>query len=494
MSTCNEQFWFVTGSQHLYGPETLDRVGQQAKSVVEGLGSSGFLPYPVSDRGVLTNTDAIRGLFLAANADDTCAGVLVWMHTFSPAQMWIPGLAANQKPLLHLHTQFHRSIPWDSIDMDFMNLNQAAHGDREFGFLASRMQLPRKVVVGHWQDPDLARRVGSWMRVAASWQASQQLRLARFGDNMRTVAVTEGDKVEAAIRLGWAVEGFGVGDLVDHIQATSAADVEARLDQYRERYAFAPPPGDDAFFLQQVRGQARIECGLRSFLDAGHFSAFTTTFEDLHGLDQLPGLAVQNLMADGYGFGGEGDWKTAGLLRLMKVMAGGEATSFMEDYTYHLVAGEERVLGAHMLEVCPSIAAGRPRVEVHALAIGGKSDPARLVFDGRSGPALAVSLVDLGNRFRIVMNEVEAVAPDHPMAKLPVGRVLWKPAPSLIEAAEAWIYAGGAHHTVLTYAASAEQVADFATLAEIESIRIGTGTSVASVRQQLAWGERVWGG
>jgi len=486
------QFWFVTGSQHLYGPKTLSEVGAQARQVSETLAMSRDVPYALVDHGVLTTQDSIRRLFLEANADDTCAGVIVWMHTFSPAQMWIAGLSINQKPLLHLHTQFHREIPWETIDMDFMNLNQAAHGDREFGFMNARLKIPRKVVAGHWQDAAVHRRLGAFMHVAAGYHASQHLRLARFGDNMRNVAVTEGDKVEAAIRLGWTVEGFGVGDLVDRVRDVSDTEVERQLTQYRDRYAFSEAVRQDAFAMGQVRGQARIELALRSFLDHGGFSAFTTTFEDLHGLDQLPGLAAQNLMADGYGFGGEGDWKTSGLLRLIKVIAQGKATSFMEDYTYHLVPGEERILGAHMLEVCPSIAEGRPRVEVHPLSIGGKSAPARLVFDGKPGPALTVSLVDLGHRFRLVVNQVEAVAPDHAMPKLPVGRVLWRPYPSLTEAAEAWIYAGGAHHTVFTYAVSPEQIQDLATLAGIECIRIGPDTSVPQIVQQLQWGEQVW--
>jgi len=488
-----DKFWFVTGSQHLYGPETLSQVSQQSRQIVQALAQRATLPYALVDHGVLTTSDAIRRLFLEANADDSCAGVVVWMHTFSPAQMWIAGLSSNRKPLLHWHTQFHREIPWDRIDMDFMNLNQAAHGDREFGFMSTRMKVPRKVVVGHWQDKASARRIGSWMHVAAGWSESQHLRLARFGDNMRSVAVTEGDKVEAGIRLGWSVEGFGVGDLAERVLRISQAEVAAQMDRYHERYVIAEGVRQDAFKMDQVRGQARIECAIRSFLEEGHFSAFTTTFEDLHGLDQLPGLAAQDLMADGYGFGAEGDWKTSGLLRVLKVMARGQATSFMEDYTYHLVPGEERVLGAHMLEVCPTIASGPPRVEVHPLSIGGKSDPARLVFDGRPGSALTVSLVDLGHRFRLVVNQVEAYAPDHPMPNLPVGRVLWRPYPSLTEAAEAWIYAGGAHHTVFTYAVNPEQIEDLATLFGLESVVIGPQSSVSQIRQQLQWGERVWG-
>jgi L-arabinose isomerase len=489
MNAMNYQFWFVTGSQPLYGPEILNQVRDQAKHVVQAMTD---LPYAVLDRGVVTDADAIRQVFLAANADDACAGVIVWMYTFSPAQRWIAGLTVNQRPLLHWHTQFHREIPWDTIDMDFMNLNQAAHGDREFGFINTRMKIPRKVVVGHWQDVATKNRIGAWMRVAAGFHASHHLRLARFGDNMRHVAVTEGDKVEAGIRLGWTVEGFGVGDLAARVRAVSDQAIDREMERYQTRYVLPERVRQDPRQWAQVRGQARIESALRAFLEEGQFSAFTTTFEDLHGLDQLPGLAAQDLMAEGYGFGAEGDWKTAGLVRVLKVIAGGQATSFMEDYTYHLVPGQERILGAHMLEVCPTIAAAPPEIQVHPLTIGGKSDPARLVFDGRAGAALTASLIDLGHRFRLVVNQVEAVAPEHPMPNLPVGRVLWRPYPSLTEAAEAWIYAGGAHHTVLSYAISVEQLEDLASLLKVESIVIGERTSVAEIRQQLQWGEQVW--
>lgn len=491
MQRNDRAFWFVTGSQALYGEETLRQVRGQAGEVVNGL--AGLVPdgLRLVDRGVLTTADAIRRLFLEANADDGCLGVITWMHTFSPAQMWISGLLANQKPLLHLHTQFHREIPWTTIDMDFMNLNQAAHGDREFGHVASRFGVRRKVVVGHWKDPAVARRLSRWMRVAEAWAASRHLRLVRFGDTMRDVAVTEGDKVEAGAVLGWSVKGHGVGDLAEAVNAVPAQAVEERLEEYRTRYA-VDSVERDPWAWGQVRGQARIEQGIRTLLEEGGFSAFTTNFEDLHGLDQLPGLAVQNLMADGFGFGGEGDWKTSGLLRVVKVMAGFEATSFMEDYTYHWVPGEEQILGAHMLEVCPTIALERGRIEVHPLAIGNRTDPARVVFDGRPGRAVVASLVDLGTRFRLVVNEVEAVAPVHSMPRLPVGRVLWRPYPSLAEAAEAWIYAGGAHHTVFSYGVTREQLEDFAELAGIECIVIGPETSVADVRRMLAWGEAVW--
>lgn len=491
MSANGQAFWFVTGSQALYGEQTLAQVRAQAAEVVRGL--AGAVPDGLAliDRGVLTTPDAIRRLFLEANADDRCLGVVAWMHTFSPAQMWIAGLLANQKPLLHLHTQFHREIPWSTIDMDFMNLNQAAHGDREFGHVASRFGIRRKVLVGHWQDPSLQVRMKRWMRVAEAWAASRALRLVRFGDTMREVAVTEGDKVEAAAVMGWTVHAHGVGDLAEAVDAVSDRAIEQQLEEYRARYVVDRVAGDPVAWAQ-VRGQARIEQGLRRILEEGGFTAFTTNFEDLHGLDQLPGLAVQNLMADGFGFGGEGDWKTAGLLRVLKVMAGFEATSFMEDYTYHWVSGEEQILGAHMLEVCPSIAAERGRIEVHPLAIGQRGDPARVVFDGRPGRAVVASLVDLGTRFRLVVNEVEAVAPAHAMPRLPVGRVLWRPYPSLETSAEAWIYAGGAHHTVFSYGVTRDQLEDFADLAEIECIAIGPNASVAEVRRLLSWGEAVW--
>jgi L-arabinose isomerase len=486
------RFWFVTGSQHLYGPDTLGQVAAQARQMLGELANSADIGFDVIDKGVLTNADAIRRIFLEANADDTCAGVIAWMHTFSPAKTWISGLSSNQKPLLHLHTQFHRDIPWDSIDMDFMNLNQSAHGDREFGFMTTRLKMPRKVIMGHWSDRTVQHRIGAWMKVAVGWAESQHLKMARFGDNMRDVAVTEGDKVEAAIRLGWSVQGYGVGDLAEAVEAVSGEQIDEQLDIYRTRYTISRELETDPFQWNQVRGQAKIERGIRTLLEQGGFTAFTTTFEDLHGLDQLPGLAVQNLMHDGYGFGAEGDWKTAALLRVVKVMAGLAETSFMEDYTYHLEPGKEAILGAHMLEVCPTIAEGKPRIEVHPLSIGGRSDPARLVFDGRPGPAICASLVDLGRRFRLIVNQVEAMSPEHGMPRLPVGRVLWKPLPALQSAAEAWIYAGGAHHTVFSYPVSAEQMEDWAALAGVECITIDRNTEVRELVKELRFGERAW--
>jgi L-arabinose isomerase len=479
------EFWFVTGSQHLYGPETLQQVEDHSRRITEGLNGKENISFKVVFKPVLTTPDSIRRLCLEANADEKCAGLITWMHTFSPAKMWIAGLNELRKPLLHLHTQFNRDIPWDSIDMDFMNLNQAAHGDREFGFIGARMNVSRKVVVGYWENDEVCLRIGQWMRTAVAQTEGRQLKVARFGDNMREVAVTEGDKVEAQIQFGWSINGYGVGDLVQRMEDISAADVRQLFEEYTELYdldeeAHSAGPVQDA-----ILEQARIELGIKTFLQEGCFHAFTTTFEDLHGLPQLPGLAAQRLMEQGYGFGAEGDWKTAALLRMMKVMAGGKRTAFMEDYTYHLEPGNELVLGSHMLEICPTIAATRPKIEVHPLSIGGKADPARLVFDGAEGAALNASLIDMGNRFRLLINEVDAVKPYRDMPQLPVARVLWKPKPSFSAAAEAWIYAGGAHHTVFTYEVTTEQLVDWAEMVGVECVIIDQNTSLAQFRSQL---------
>ncbi|RIV28138.1 L-arabinose isomerase [Alicyclobacillaceae bacterium I2511] len=486
------RFWFICGSQHLYGPQVLAQVKEHARAIVTHLNESEQIPFPIDLKPIATTAEEIRQLLVAANVDGDCAGVVTWMHTFSPAKMWISGLTTLNKPLLHLHTQFHRDIPWETLDMDFMNLNQSAHGDREYGFLATRMNIARKVIAGHWSNPSLQRRLGLWMRTAVGVVESQQVKVARFGDNMREVAVTEGDKVEAQIRLGWSVSGYGMGDLVQTVQEISEDDVTAVLDEYATRYEIPDGVWRDTSSFESVRGQARIELGMRRFLDSGGFNAFTTTFEDLHGLDQLPGLAVQRLMESGFGFGAEGDWKTAALLRVMKVMAGFKGTSFMEDYTYHLEPGNERILGAHMLEVCPTIAATRPRIEVHPLSIGAKADPARMVFNGRPGPAVCAALVDLGSRFRLVVNEVEAVEPQHEMPQLPVARVLWRPQPTLQEAAEAWIYAGGAHHTVFSYNVTTEQLQDWAEMVGVECVVIDKDTSIRQLRNELRWGNAAW--
>lgn len=486
------QFWFVTGSQHLYGPETLKQVEEHSRIIVEGLDKDEAIPYQLLLKPVLTTPDAIRRLIIDANADDRCAGIITWMHTFSPAKMWISGLSQLKKPLLHLATQFNRDIPWDTIDMDFMNLNQAAHGDREYGFIGARMGISRKVVVGYWEDKQVRGRVGGWMRTAAAFAESRQLKVARFGDNMRQVAVTEGDKVEAQIQLGWSVDGFGVGDLVQRVQAVGEAELDRLMDEYDAMYNISPEGRKEGQIRDAIRYQARIELGLKSFLEEGGYTAFTTTFEDLHGLKQLPGLAVQRLMAEGYGFGGEGDWKTAALVRLMKVIAGNEGTSFMEDYTYHLDPDNELVLGAHMLEICPTIAADQPALEVHPLGIGGKEDPARMVFNGRSGAAINASLIDMGNRFRLLVNEVEAVKTERAMPKLPVARVLWKVLPNLKDGVESWILAGGAHHTGFSYVVTAEHMADFAEMAGIEFVIIDKNTSPAAFRNELRLNDMAW--
>ncbi len=478
------EFWFVTGSQHLYGTETLLAVEAHSKKMISGLNDSS-LSYNIVFKPVLTTPEGIHKLMLEANADRKCAGVIAWMHTFSPAKNWISGLLALQKPMLHLHTQFNQDIPWSQIDMDFMNLNQSAHGDREFGFIATRMDIPRKVVVGHWDHLTVKKKLASWMSTAVGFTEGKQLKVARFGDNMRQVAVTEGDKVEAQIKFGWSISGYGVGDLVSRVNDISDSAVAELLDEYAELYEIMPEGRIEGVVRDAIREQAKIELGLTSFLQEGNFGAFTTSFEDLYGLKQLPGLAVQRLMEKGYGFGGEGDWKTAALTRVMKIMAAGKGTSFMEDYTYHLEPGNELVLGAHMLEICPSIAANKPKLEVHPLGIGGKQDPARLVFDGVEGQAVNASLIDLGNRFRLIINEVEAVKSPKVMPHLPVARVLWKPYPSLSESAEAWILAGGAHHTVFSTQVTTEQLVDWADMFGLEYVIINKDTKLLSFKQEL---------
>lgn len=485
------EVWFLTGSQHLYGPETLEQVAAHSREIAAALDAAPAIPTRVVFKPVLTTPEQIHGLCLEANATPSCVGVVAWMHTFSPAKNWIAGLTALKKPLAHLHTQYNRDIPWADIDMDFMNLNQAAHGDREFGFMASRLRLNRKVVVGHWSDTEVQERLGVWSRVACAWADMQGMRVARFGDNMRSVAVTEGDKVEAQMRLGYQVYGYGIGDLVAQVNAATDRDISAMIDAYEAEYDIAPDLRRGGARHDSVREAARIEVGLRRFLKAGEFKAFTTTFEDLHGLTQLPGLSVQRLMRDGFGFGAEGDWKTAALLRASKVMAAGlmGGTSFMEDYTYHLDPAGMRVLGAHMLEICPSIASDKPSLQVHPLGIGGKADPARLVFDTPPGPAINASLVDMGNRFRLIVNDVDVIAPDQPMPKLPVARALWIPQPDLKAGAAAWIYAGGAHHTVFSQSLTAEYMADFAEIAGIEFVRIDSSTTLHAFKNELRWNE-----
>jgi L-arabinose isomerase len=482
------QIWFLTGSQALYGPETLEQVAGQSEEIRRTL-AGGELSAELIGKPVLTEAAAIRRAMLEANADPACIGVIAWMHTFSPAKMWITGLDALRKPLLHLHTQLNVSLPWESIDMDFMNLNQAAHGDREFGYIQSRLGVPRKTVAGHASDPSVVARIDAWARAAIGRQKLGSLRLARFGDNMRDVAVTEGDKVEAQLRFGVSVNTYGVNDLVALVDAADEKQVDALVAEYADEYEIA------AELLGERRDSlsyaARIEAGLRQFLTEGGFGAFTTNFEDLGGLRQLPGLAVQRLMADGYGFGGEGDWKTSALLATVKAMGAGtgRGTSFMEDYTYHFGPGEPKILGAHMLEVCPSIAVDRPRVEIHPLGIGNREDPVRLVFDATPGPGVVIGMADLGDRFRFVANTIEVVPPDEPLPKLPVARAVWKPAPSLSTSTECWLTAGGPHHTVLTQAVAAESLRDFAEMARTELLLIDETTTTADFADRLRWNQ-----
>jgi L-arabinose isomerase len=481
------EIWYVTGSQHLYGPETLKQVAENSRKIVAELSAAKKLPMPLVFKPVLKTPDEIRTLCQEANSSPQCAGLILWMHTFSPAKMWIGGLSLLNKPFLHLHTQFNRDLPWEQIDMDFMNLNQAAHGDREAGHLHTRLRLGRKVVVGHWSDEQVQSRIASWMRSARAWHDSQGAKFARFGDNMRFVSVTDGDKVTAETRFGYSVNGYGIGDLVKHVNEASDAAVAKLCDEYEQRYAVAADLKKGGEKHESLRDGAKIEIGLRSFLEAGDFKGFTTTFEDLHGLKQLPGLAVQRIMADGYGFGAEGDWKTCALLRAMKVIGadlpGG--TSFMEDYTYHLEPGNHQVLGAHMLEICESIAAGKPSLEIHPLGIGGKADPVRLVFDAPAGPAINASLVDLGNRFRLIVNEVDAVKSPKPLPKLPVARAVWECRPDFKTACAAWIYAGGAHHTGYSYSVTTEHLEDFAEMAGVEMVVIDANTKIREFRQDL---------
>ena len=485
------EVWFVTGSQHLYGDETLKQVSEHARTIAKALSSSRIIPVQVVYKPILTTSDGILKLCLEATSESACVGLITWMHTFSPAKMWIAGLKALQKPFLHLHTQYNRDIPWSEIDMDFMNLNQSAHGGREFGYICTRMGKQRKVVVGHWQDPLVQEKLSTWMRAACAWNDAQQGKIARFGDNMRDVAVTEGDKVEAQLRLGYAVHGYGVGDLAVYINQMEDSAIDQLINQYAELYEIDDSAAKGGSRHHALRESARIELGMRTFLRDGNFTAFTTTFEDLHGLEQLPGLAVQRLMADGFGFGAEGDWKTAALVRALKVMSNGleGGTSFMEDYTYHFDPSGMKVLGAHMLEICASIAKGRATIAVHPLSIGGKADPARLVFDVQDGDAMNASIVDLGNRFRMIVNEVAVVQPVAPMPKLPVARVMWMPKPNLEIAAGAWILAGGAHHTAFSQSVTEEHLEDFAEMAQIELLRINEETKLSDFKKELRWNE-----
>ena len=487
----NLSVWFLTGSQGLYGPETLAQVEQQSRAIVDQLNDAGALPLPVGWQPVVTDSTAIHKIIQASNADSDCVGLIAWMHTFSPAKMWITGLDALKTPLLHLHTQANIALPWAEIDMDFMNLNQAAHGDREFGYIQTRLGVPRTTIAGHVSDPATQGRIAGWQRAALGVHAVRSLKLARFGDNMRNVAVTEGDKVEAELRFGASVNTYGVNDLVERVDAVTEAQVDELLDQYADAYDIAPElqPGGDRH--ESLRYGARIEAGLRAFLTDGDFGAFTTNFEDLGGLRQLPGLAVQRLMANGYGFGGEGDWKTSAMLHTIKAIGADSpgGTSFMEDYTYHLGPGAPKILGAHMLEVCPSIAVDRPRVEIHPLGIGNREDPVRLVFDAAPGPATVVGICDLGDRFRLVLNEVDVVPPDEPLPRLPVARAVWEPKPDLATSAESWITAGGPHHTVLSTAVDTDQLVDFANLLGVELLIIDGSTTRREFADRIRWNQ-----
>lgn len=485
------EVWFVTGSQHLYGEETLRQVAEHSQQIADTLNKAKIIPVQVKFKPVVKDPDEIAALCSEANTNRNCIGLIAWMHTFSPAKMWINGLKILRKPLLHLHTQFNRDIPWKSIDMDFMNLNQSAHGDREFGFIMSRMRLNRKVVVGHWQDTTVHQKINIWTRAAAGWNDWQGAKFVRFGDNMRQVAVTEGDKVEAQIKFGYSVNTHGVGDLVAYIKKVKAKEINELIDVYNKEYKLVASLKKGGKQHESLRDAAKIEIGIRRFLEDGDFKGYTDTFEDLHGIVQLPGIASQRLMFAGYGFGGEGDWKTSALVRAMKVMGSGlpGGNSFMEDYTYHLDPKNKLVLGSHMLEICPSIANGKANCEIHPLGIGGKADPVRLVFDVDGGEALNASLIDMGNRFRLLVNEVQAVKPANTLPKLPVARVLWKPQPDFETACAAWILAGGAHHTAYSQNLTSEGLQDFAEMANIEFVLINKNTDLYSLKNELRWSE-----
>ncbi len=482
------EFWFITGSQHLYGPETLKAVASHSQVIAKGLNDSGVIPCSVIYKPIVTTPDEITKVIKEANYDEKCAGIITWMHTFSPSKMWINGLSILEKPYCHFHTQFNRTIPNEGIDMDFMNLNQSAHGDREHGFIGTRMRIPRKVVAGYWEDDDVQIKIGNWMRSAVGVLVSKNLKVMRFGDNMRQVAVTEGDKVEAQIKLGWQVNTTAVGDLVQEINAVTEEQVDSLIKEYKEKYIIATDN------MEAVRYQAKAEIAMKKMLQEAGCSAYTNTFEDLHGMEQLPGLASQRLMEAGYGYGGEGDWKVSAMTHIMKQMADGldGGTAFMEDYTYDLTKGNELSLGAHMLEVCPTLAADKPRIEVHPLGIGGKADPARLVFEGHPGKAIVASLVDMGGRFRLIVQDVEAVKPIYEMPNLPVARVMWKAMPDLKTGAECWILAGGAHHTVFSYSLTAEHMQDFAEIMGIEYVHIGNDTTIEGLKQLLFLQDIAW--
>nr|WP_317363350.1 L-arabinose isomerase [uncultured Blautia sp.] len=489
----NYKFWFCTGSQDLYGDECLEHVAEHSRIIVNRLNASGVLPYEVVWKPTLLTNAMIRQTFNEANADDTCAGVITWMHTFSPAKSWILGLQEFRKPLLHLHTQFNREIPYDAIDMDFMNENQAAHGDREYGHIVSRMKIERKVIVGFWDDKDVQERIASWMRTAVGVIESSHIRVMRIADNMRNVAVTEGDKVEAQIKFGWEVDAYPVNEIAEAVKAVSQADTEALVEEYYDKYEILLEGRDAAEFRRHVAVQAQIEIGFERFLEEKNYQAIVTHFGDLGSLKQLPGLAIQRLMEKGYGFGGEGDWKTAAMVRLMKIMTQGKkdakGTSFMEDYTYNLVPGKEGILQAHMLEVCPTIADGPISIKCQPLSMGDREDPARLVFTSKTGKGIATSLIDLGDRFRLIINDVNCKKVEKPMPKLPVATAFWTPEPNLQTGAEAWILAGGAHHTAFSYDLTAEQMGDWAAAMGIEAVYIDKDTNIRNLKNELRWNE-----
>lgn len=480
-----KQIWFITGSQNLYGEDTLRQVAEDSKTIATYLNSK--LICELTYKPVVKSPEEITEIMKSANRDSDCIGVITWMHTFSPSKMWIGGLNVISKPILHLHTQFNRDIPYDSIDMDFMNLNQSAHGDREHGFIYARMRKARKVVAGYWQDEAVISGINTWIQAAIGFDACSDLKVCRFGDNMREVAVTEGNKVSAEIKLGWSVNGYGIGDLVEYVEKVTDAEAKAKLDEYTTKYKVATDN------LESVLIQAKYEVALERFLEDGGFGAFTTNFECLHGMKQLPGLAAQRMMEKGYGFGAEGDWKTAALLRVMKLMAGNKATSFMEDYTYNLEPGNERILGAHMLEVCPTIAGSEIRIGVEPLGIGGKEAPARMQFDAKEGEAIAVTLIDLGNRFRMIISEVECLRPEKPMPNLPVASATWRPYPNFKDGVWGWIVSGGAHHTAFSYALKTEAMQDLSRMLGIECVVIGKDTDVSRFENDLLMGELIWG-
>jgi len=482
------EFWFITGSQDLYGLETLKKVAEHSQIIAKSINDSASVPCSVVYKPIVTTPDQITKIMKEANYDESCAGIITWMHTFSPSKMWINGLSLLEKPFCHLHTQFNRCIPNEGIDMDFMNLNQSAHGDREHGFIGARLRMPRKVVAGYWEDEDVQSKVGSWMRTAVGAMVSKNLKVMRFGDNMRQVAVTEGDKVEVQIKLGWQVNTTAVGDLVNAINAVTEEQVDTLMNEYKEKYTIATDN------IKSIRYQAKEEIAMKKMLQEAGCGAYTNTFEDLYGMEQLPGLASQRLMEAGYGYGGEGDWKVSAMTHILKQMSEGlkGGTAFMEDYTYDLTKDNELSLGAHMLEVCPTLAGDVPRIEVHPLGIGGKADPARLVFEGHPGNAIVVSLVDMGGRLRLIVQDVEAVKPIYEMPNLPVARVMWKAMPNLKTGAECWILAGGAHHTVFSYTITAEQMQDWAEIMGIEYIHISKDTTIEGLKQLLFLQDIAW--